>query len=337
MKLKNLSKYRAVIVKAREWLLKRQQPDGSFEGGTIIQVYYNAVNFLVKVGAYEEAARLADWIAANYLKPDGDFRGNPDSRSAQQKALRHIYMDGWLVHSFQRMGRFDLSMAGLKYINSFQDNNTGGFWSAADPDYTPRRELLELSGASTAILAMLYCGQLNRVKRAADFICMLVDSQPDFSRYLYTVYKPGSGLITNPPVEMFDAYVVDCQKDWAWYWQLGFAMHALGKTYLATKQKKYLQTAKLLFDFFEHCREDRFQALASGKVAWGTAILYKVTGEQRYLKVVEQILDNFADIQLPDGTWFNFPYFKSAAEQPVAPTYEITIELAYLIAEVISI
>jgi len=245
-------------------------------------------------------------------------------------------MDGWLVHSLQRMGRFDLSMAGLKYITSFQDEKTGGFWSAANPDYTPKKEMLELSGASGGGLAMLYCGQIERAKRAADFICMLVDAQPDFERYLYNVYKPGLGVVTDPPEDMVDVYVVDSQKEWAWYWQMGFAMHMLGKTYLATGENKYLVTAKKLFDFFEHCREDRYQAYASGKVAWGAALLSKVTGEDRYLKVVERILDNFVEAQQPDGTWFNYPYFKSSAEQPPAATIELSIEIAYLMAEVIT-
>ena len=336
MKLKNMGRYQAAVARTTEWLLERQKDDGPFEDGNIIQVYYNAVNFLTKIGAYEESARLADWIAATYLKPDGDFRGDPDSRSAQQKALRHIYMDGWLVHSFQRMGRFDLSMTALKYISSFQDEEMGGFWSAANPDYTPKKELLELSGASTGGLAMLYCGQIERARRAADFICMLVDAQPNFDRYLYTIYKPGVGVVTDPPADMVDAYVVDSHKEWAWYWQLGFAMQILGKTYLATGEDKYLATAKNLFDFFERCQEDRFRALASGKVAWGTAILYKVTGEDRYLNVIEHILDNFVEMQQPDGTWFNFPYFKSAAEQPLTVTYELSIEIAYLTSEVIT-
>ena len=134
MELNMVSQYQAAIAKTKGWLLERQNKDGSFKDGKIIQVYYNAINFLAKVGAYDESGRLADWISTSYLKPDGDFRGDPDSRSMQQKALRHLYMDGWLVHSFQRIGRFDLSMAGLKYLISFQDKATGGFWSAANPD-----------------------------------------------------------------------------------------------------------------------------------------------------------------------------------------------------------
>ncbi|MBE3120056.1 MAG: hypothetical protein IMZ50_15040, partial [Candidatus Atribacteria bacterium] len=233
MKLKNTSKYQAAIAKTAKWVLERQKDDGSFNDGNVIQVYYNAVNFLTKVGAFAESARLADWIATTFLKSDGDFRGEPDSRSAQQKVLRHVYMDGWLVHSFQRMGRFDLSKAGLQYIFSFHDEATGGFWSAANPDYTPKKELLELSSTSSGGLAELYCGHVEHAKWAANFICMLVDAQPDFKHRLYTVYKPGKGLVTDPPENMVDAYVVDSQKEWAWYWQMGFAMHLLGKIYLA--------------------------------------------------------------------------------------------------------
>jgi len=337
VKLKNEARYVQAIERSVGWVIKQQVADGSF-GPEIqaLQAYYNAPNLLTVTGRYREAGRLADCVQRSFLKPDGDFRADPDSRSPGQKAYRHIYMNGWLVSGFQRMGRFDLSTAGLKYISSFQDEATGGIWSAANADYKPNKALLELSGASTGGLAMLYCEQIERARRAADFICMLVETQPDFDRYLYTVYKPNVGLVTEPPADMLDACVVDAQKEWAWYWQLGFAMHTLGKTYLATGENKYLAIARKLFDFFERCQEDRFRALASGKVAWGAAILYKVTGDDRYLEVIEQILDNFVEMQQPEGTWFNFPYFKSLAEQPPVATLELTIELAYLSSEVVS-
>jgi len=336
MKFAKTDKYMQAIAKTVDWLVSHQQPDGSFESAAILQSYYNAPNFLGKVGRFQEAMLLADWVKSAFLRSDGDFRGNPDSRSPAQKKYRHLYMNGWLVSGFQRLGRFDLSMPGLRYILRFQDAQSGGFFASASEDYKPKRGMKELSSACSSGLAALYCGKVSEATKAGDFICRALEAQPNLDRVLYTTFDAHGKPITDFAESETPHCAVWTERKWQSYWFIGFAMRFLGSLFLATEAEKYLETCKRLFDLFERCNEDRYRAYASGKVAWGTSIIYKATGEERYGRAIERIADFLVETQTEEGCWYNYPYFKSLDEQPLAVTYELNIELAYLLAEILS-
>jgi len=62
--------------------------------------------------------------------------------------------------------------------------------------------------------------------------------------------------------------------------------------------------ARKYFDFAAACR-GVYASHFSHKVAWGAAILYKLTGERRYADFARRIADLLVDLQHPGGAWFH--------------------------------
>ena len=85
----------------------------------------------------------------------------------------------------------------------------------------------------------------------------------------------------------------------------------------------FLKGAVGYFDFLVSCHSDVTCTAPAGKVSWGSALLYRLTKDERYLATSQKVLEYLLDIQQKDGSMLLRQY-KTVEEQPLKITYDCT-------------
>jgi hypothetical protein len=74
------------------------------------------------------------------------------------------------------------------------------------------------------------------------------------------------------------------------------------------------------------CQGNLRSSHTSHKVAWGAAVLARITGDPRCTELVTAISDYLLDIQDPSGAWLT--------DQPPHTTFDQTAEIAIWLQEI---
>jgi hypothetical protein len=312
------------VRKGIEWLLSQQNSDGSMDpveqgvGG-----YYKVPYAFALTGHGVAGCRLLDWVRENNFTGAGDFSGR-FPRMGPHETYYH-YANSWLVCGAQKLGQFDLAYRGCDYLLSLQDE-TGGF-PTLGPNARPGHSS-DLMSTPVAALACLYVGHLEAARRTGELLARVLDEQPSPEGKLYFIRKP-SGLVTAFGADEATSHVIDTSKEKQWYFICGVCAAFLVHLCRATSSGRYLEVAKRYIDFIPRCHEDRYSTPQSGKLAWGGALLYGLTGDDEYARMARAVGDYLADTQHDDGTWRN------PAVDPTARyvTMDVTAEFVVLLAE----
>ena len=118
-------------------------------------------------------------------------------------------------------------------------------------------------------------------------------------------------------------------------WMVGLAMTFLSRLFDLTGDHRYLHGATQLFDFFHCMDEARWENLASCKIMWGAAELYRLTGDPQHGETAKRILDRFCETQYDWGGWVHNLWFSGPDEQPFGATADIINELCGEISETV--
>ena len=148
----NIESYLNAARKGSEWLVSKQQEDGSI---TEAEVYYKAPYALSVTGRALEANKLISWIKTDVLQDNGDLNHN-------------TYKNSWIVQGAHRMGRFDVSMLGMDYILQTQAS-CGGFCATDDTN-----QIVEPIYTAWGGLCAVYTGHLDKARNAGD--CFVEDA-----------------------------------------------------------------------------------------------------------------------------------------------------------------
>jgi len=243
------------------------------------------------------------------------------------------------------MGVYGAANKALQFVRRFQDPVLGGFRSRFDPatGHMDRR-YLDASSTSVAGLALLACGQISDARRAGEFILRLLESQADWKRYYFTSWDAKQGLMTdvfadeNPgALRGRSQFCVSAVSDVARepIWMIGIAMTFLSKLADATGDPRFLKGAKKLFNFFHRMDEGRWKNLSACKIMWGSAEVYRLTGETKYAQTAKRILDWLRDCQYQWGGWLHTVRFDKPEDQPFGATADIIFELGGEIKETV--
>ena len=291
------------------WLLGEQRPDGSI--GKEVPGYYKLPGIFQMTGHYAEAASLLQWICKNALGKDGWFRYD-SSNYTDLRGIRRwtTYQNEWLTFGSQLLGRFDVAQKALETLLTCQDRRWGGF----SYDRAIRKRPGEVEPLSSAFggLACLFTGRLKEAQKAGDFLVKLVSLQPEPQKRFYLNVHTRKGLVTEFPAAEAQMYVVDTQKPNQFYFFPGLMMAFLCKLYLVTREKKYAAAATRLLRFSVKCQPDVYANMSNIKLGWGSAALYKITGDPLARDVAERIATYLLDTQNADGTWFTNDYLGDA-------------------------
>ncbi|MBI3941761.1 MAG: hypothetical protein HY326_02010 [Chloroflexi bacterium] len=296
-----IQNFRSAAARGVNWILSRQLADGSFtppQDG--IGAYYKIPYTLSLAGHAREAQQLLAWIAKYNFTAEGDFRA-PERKALGTSFDRWpVYGDAWLILGAHRAGRWDLSFRGFKHLLRYQtsrDNQTGGFISLEGD-----QAFIEPVCTSWGGMAALATGHLENACRAGDTLVKMVSGQPDPQRFYSRMDLQGN-LITQVPDGKDLFYYVNAGQPKQIYFNPGISLIYLTHLYRATQEERYLQACRQIFSFTERCAADAYSFPPSGKLGFGCALLYDITGDPAARRAAVQLGTYLVETQTPAGSW----------------------------------
>ena len=279
-----IQRYRAAGLRAVEFQLRYQQPDGAYTWeGFVKDAYHKQPYSWGVAGFLGNVHRLLNWVKANTLQPDGQLRDYSGD----------VYKLSWFFQGAHRVGRFDISHPVMRFLLSCQAT-CGGF-----PHFARDERLRVLPSAWVGVSA-LYFGRADVAKRVAEWCVSVLDQQRDEKRFCYCTTRDGKLLTADvDPKALF----VDFTRPGQCYWEIGLPWMLMGRLYQATGEGKYLDLAKRFFETHLRCYEDAFSFTGSGKSSLAAAIHYLNTRDERARDAVCTFCDYLVRTQNAEGSW----------------------------------
>lgn len=302
------------------WLLSHTNADGSI--GPVEQglFYYRLPWALAVSGETVAAGRLLDWIRHNQFTSDGQLRGvSPLGLYAEHY---YTYPLATLIVGAHLRRQYDISHRGLKFLLTWQNPYSGGFYDSVGPIDPYSEE--EMCATGQCGLTCLITGNLEAARRTATWFKSVWELQPELPERLYCAYSEATGLITRFPADRAFDSVVEAQGLWQAYYNPGLAAAFLGRMYMATGEGGYLQLARQYQGFSMDTTDRQFESAQVCKSGWGSAVLYEATGEDIYQEWTLRLGEWFIENQLADGHWENTKYW--TPNPTTADNIELTAE-----------
>jgi hypothetical protein len=259
------------------------------------------------------------------LRKNGDFTTQGD-RKSENGAFREYwaYTNGWIVIAAQKMGRFDVAYPAYYYLNSFYHPNLGGF--TTNKPYGQEKNIVDVLTTAHLGLVALYFGDLEKAQSAGRLLQKFIDVQPDSQSRFYLRINDEGEILTQFPKQASIFFEVSTNQPNQAYFMIGYPIAFLGKLYLATGDDAYLKTAKNYLEFALSCHESIRSFHFSHKVAWGAALIAKITSEPKYVELSTNIVNYLLSIQDSEGVWLK--------EEPIHTSFDQTAEIAIWLKEI---
>ena len=303
------------------WLLTKLHEDGSYgDGPPDVRVYYKVPCAFLVAGKSDCAAQMLQWIRRHGMTNEGDF--GPPTGDARPEYW-YSYTNSWVVIGAHRLNQFDISQRGMDFLMRTWDGQSGGFYSSYDPgDENTQADLWVVAGAGRAALIT---GRIDAARGVGRWMRQMMDQQPDYPRRMYTVASRARGVITNFPPDEALRYVLerDAAAGDQYFFHPGIAGGFLANLYQATGEREWLELAQRYMLLAEGATDHLFRLGRAGKVGWASAVLYTLTGDEKYRRMAIRVADNLIARQAPDGYWGTM----GGSEPHVDATAELSIWL----------
>ncbi len=279
-----LERYRQAGIRSVEFQLQYQQEDGSFIWDENIPDAYHKQPYSWAIAGYvPQAHRLLNWVKHNTLQAEGGLAGyNGD-----------VYKQSWFFQGAHRLGRFDVSYPIWEFLVSCKAD-CGGFPHMAGDKY-----LRSLATAWTGVSA-IYIGDLDLAREVGECCISMLDQQPDPSRFYFQLTLDGE-LVT-PEIDE-GAQFIDANALGQAYWEASLPWMLMGRLYMATGEKKWLEQAERYFEVHRTFAEDVFAAVGSGKGSLAACVHYLNTGDTRARDAAYTFAEFLIETQYPEGGW----------------------------------
>jgi hypothetical protein len=283
--------------RAADWLVLQINADGSLRGATSINEYYKTVFALVCAGRISAADRMLNYVAGRFLKSDGDLDGTGCDWFDQIR----IYGHSWVAMAAIQLARFDISEPILRFLETFHDERTGGFYG--NLNQREKQGEQELMTTGLVAMAMLWGGRVAIAKQVARWMKNLWDAQPNIEQGLYFVWDHRRGLVTDIPREPARNYRVDAKELAQRYYQYGILAAFLSELSGAVREPSWLTFAQECLHASRFCREDVYRRPQSGKIGWGAAWTYRLSRDASDRAIIEKVLEGLKATQSTEGWW----------------------------------
>ena len=333
-----LQRGQEAIAKGLSWLRHHDDEISQIED---LSAHYKAPYLYAVLGDPVHARYYADLMQTRYLQADGDFRTNRLQKGWAHlpcsPANRYVYSNGWIIVGLRKLGVYGAASHGMEFVRRFQSPELGGVFSRFDvASGQVDTRYLDSSSTSSAGLALLACGLVEEAIRAGDFILRLLEAQSEPDHYYFSSWEVGTGLMTDvwgdedqSSVRGRKQFCLSAEADplGELTWLIGKPMKFLCKLYDQTLDRRYLDGAVNLFDFFRKLGEERWHNYGSCKIMWAGAELYRHTGEWRFAETAERIFDWFCESQYSSGLWVHTLWYQGPEDQPLAASLDLVQEL----------
>lgn len=285
------------------WLVNRLRDDGSYgPEADDLACYYKSPYLFQLSGRTRHATQLLEFIQGRFMRPDHDFVTSTRHKSDNAAFTEYwAYPNGWLAIAAQRMGRFDIAYPAFTYLRSCYEPDRGGFLTSGSSGSGDG----ETDALTTAHLGLvcLYFGDLQRAEGAGRWLAGPLALQPDPRAGLFLRLNRSGHLVRDVPQDKAAFYLVSAREPNLAYFMIGYPIAFLARLYEATADDAYLKAARGYLDFSLSCQGNLRSCHTSHKVAWGAAILARITGDPRCAELATTIADHLLDLQDPSGAW----------------------------------
>ena len=309
-----------------KWLLSRMKEDGTFDCQQPLELccYYKAPYALLMNGELTAANRMLNFVRDTFLATNGDFAGTPERTEQEWFEPEYCYPNGWLIMGAHLAGRFDISEPGLKFILDYQNPRTGGFFATKGTEnYGACESTVSIPHFGHTCLS---CGRVAQARQAGEALLGILQVQPDLDSIFYARTDP-EGL----PIKQWQEsqeldYRVDLTQPQQFYFYIGYPLAFLALLYRATAEERFLQGARDYFEVAQRCAADRWRFPAACKGAFGSALLYEITGKGEYLDTAAEFTQAMTELATAEGFWHYKQFFPDLADQPDMVTYDLAAE-----------
>ena len=282
-------------------------------------VYKSPLAFLT-AGKREEANLALDYIINRFMA-DGDFHNGFCDIS---QPMTDNYRNAWLCWGSHALGRTDIRESVADYLESCINPKLCGM--PGRKEYHEHEAILDWGCSALGTVALTHVGRLDAARECARFLEEMLDSQPEPEDRLYLRKTWDGKLYHIFPPHMETDFVVDFQKPDQVVWYFGAAMAGLGYLYQATNESRWLKAAERIFELTKKCRSEVYNMLTSAKIGWGSSVLYRATGNQRYADIMVTVADHVVATQEQEGGWVRYPFFPGWEGQPPVLGVDVSLE-----------
>jgi len=322
------TRYEQAADRGVRWLTEWLFDDGSYGVHSEIDdlaCYYKSPYLFQLSGRARQAMQLLEFIRRRFMCPDHDFVTAAHHKSDNAAFNEYwVYPNGWLTMGAQRMGRFDIAYPAFEYLRSAHEPGQGGFLTSG-PCGSGDGETDALTTAHLGLVC-LHLGDLPRAEGAGRWLARLLTLQPDSRTGLFLRRDRSGHLIRDIPRDKAAFYLVSAREPNQAYFMIGYPIAFLVKLYEATADEVYLTAARDYFEFAFSCEGNLRSSPTSHKVAWGAAVLARISNDHRCTELAVTIADHLVTIQDPSGAWL--------VDQPAHTTFDQTAEISIWLQEI---
>lgn len=281
------------------WLVSITDEKGRMGEQESINAYYKCPYPLRIMGHQATAAQVLSYVVSHFMSKEGDFYESPEKRTSgtYTRFYCNHYPNEWFLRASYACNFFGLASKIQQFLMTSFDEELGAFRSEAN-NTSP---IVDVFSTAMGGFCCMFTGMIEPAERAGQFLIRLLNDQPDATKY-YLRWLPGKGFLTEPDQagrEKF--YIIDTKQGGQTYWHLGMPIVTLAKLFEITGKQEYMDNAVRYYDYLMGCHSDVLCSPPSGKLCWGSAVMYRLTKDERYRKTNSQILEYFESLLQKDG------------------------------------
>ncbi len=322
--------------RAAGWLASQQTRQGNYRGveqpdengiypdTDDVGCYYKSVYSLRVAGQDAAAGRMMRHVVDRYMHENGDIYTNEQSRSSGSygPVFCQTYQNSWFARAAAAMRWYGLGKRIVDFMVSKRER-FGGFHSHVNPP----SDIIDSCTTAVGALACLQHQRPELAVESVDFLLEMLRAQQDPDK-LYCRWRDGEGLITDlSDVEEknYKYCYIDREKGQQAYWVWAWPMNVMIAIHEYTGDAKYLDGAVEVWEWLASAHENAFHFTTAGKSGWGSAMLFRTTGDERYLRKCLSQMEFILSRQQGPG-WMLGPGTESFEAQPMRTTYDFTAD-----------
>ncbi|MEE9451231.1 MAG: hypothetical protein V3V61_00575 [Gammaproteobacteria bacterium] len=302
-----------------QYFRSKLNKDGSYgENIDDLSCYYKSPMMFIIAGQKDLANLVLDHIKCRYMTDTGDFMTDMSMKSAKPEyTIFWTYTNGWIVRAAIELGRKDISISAYEYLLHYNVENGLGFLMN---HLDSKNGVTDVLTAAHHGLIHLEHNNMDLAVLAGNYLCAALHKQPEIDRFFYLRFDASGNAITQFDDEQVAFFCIDKQIPDQLYFMIGYPCAYLALLHEKTKDKKFIEGAKAYLNFALSCDENVLSCNFSHKLAWAASILYKITGDAKYLTSITTITDYFISRQSREGMWY--------LEDDINTAYDQSAEIA---------